>query len=76
MKTYWGSRDTAPLIPNIGIRWKWVVCFTPRSLYSQERTTGTDWIWGWVGPGAGLDAVARTENPSQCQESKLQLRNP
>jgi hypothetical protein len=26
--------------------------FTPR-----DRTPGTFWLWGWVGPRAGLDAV-------------------
>jgi hypothetical protein len=31
--------------------------FTPR-----ERAPGTHWIGGWVGPRAGLDAVAKTES--------------
>jgi len=33
VKTYWGSRGTAPLILNLGTRWRWVVSFTLRPLY-------------------------------------------
>jgi hypothetical protein len=29
MKTCWGSGDTAPCILDLGIRWRWVVSFTP-----------------------------------------------
>jgi len=32
-KAYWGSRSTAPLIRDLGTRWKWVVSFTNRPLY-------------------------------------------
>jgi len=32
-----GNRGTAPLIPNLGSRWRWVYNFTPRSLYLRER---------------------------------------
>jgi hypothetical protein len=37
MKTYWGSGDIAPCIPDLNTRWKLVVSFTPRSLYPQGR---------------------------------------
>jgi hypothetical protein len=37
--------------------------FTPR-----ERTPGTHWIGGWVGPRAGLDAVVKIKIPIPCQE--------
>jgi len=30
-----GSGDTAPRILNLGTKWRWVVSFTPRSLYSR-----------------------------------------
>ena len=30
-----GSGDMAPLIPNVGSIWRWVVSFTTRSLYPQ-----------------------------------------
>jgi hypothetical protein len=45
------------LILNLGTRWGWVVSITPRPRFTPgERTTGTHWIGGWVGPRAGLDA--------------------
>jgi len=33
MESYWGSEGIAPLIFDFGIRWRWVVSFTPRPLY-------------------------------------------
>jgi len=42
----------------MGIRWRYVVSFTPRPLYSGERATGTHWIEGCVVPRTGLEAVA------------------
>jgi len=38
MKTYWGSWGIAPHILDLGIRWRWVVSFTPRSFYSQGKS--------------------------------------
>jgi hypothetical protein len=34
----------------------------PAALYPEERTPGTHWIGGWVGPRAGLDIGARKES--------------
>jgi hypothetical protein len=31
-----------------------------------SRTSVVDWIGGWVGTRAGLDAVTRRKNPSPC----------
>jgi hypothetical protein len=31
----------------------------PTALYPRERTPGTHWTGGWVGPRAGLDTEAR-----------------
>ena len=39
MKTWRGSRVIAPLILNLGTRWRWVVDLTPRLLYRCVRTT-------------------------------------
>jgi hypothetical protein len=36
-----------------------VVSFTPLSLYSRKKSTGTHWIRGWVGPRADLDDEKR-----------------
>jgi hypothetical protein len=43
----------------------WVANFIPQSLYHR----GIHWIWGWEGPRAGLDPVAKRKNPCPCQES-------
>jgi hypothetical protein len=37
MKAYWGSENIAPRILDLGIRWRWVVSFTPRPLYPQRK---------------------------------------
>jgi len=59
MKTY-GNGGTSPHILNLGTRWKSMVSFTPRTLYPQGKTPGTDWI-GWVGPRAGRKGWRREE---------------
>jgi hypothetical protein len=38
MKTRRGSGGIAPRILDLGIRWRWVVSFTPRPLYSQGKS--------------------------------------
>jgi hypothetical protein len=40
------------------------------ALYPRERTPGTHWIGGWVGPKAGLDAGARRKI-CPCRGSNL-----
>jgi hypothetical protein len=60
----------APLILDLGTRWRWVVSFTPRPLYRQGKTPGTHWIGGWVGPRAVPDAVVKRKIPSPSRESK------
>jgi hypothetical protein len=37
MKTYWGSGSRAQRSLDLGTRWRWVVSFTPRPLYSQGK---------------------------------------
>jgi hypothetical protein len=38
MKAYWGSGFIAPRIFDLGTRWRWVVSFTPQSLYPQRKS--------------------------------------
>jgi hypothetical protein len=38
MKAYWGSGDIAPRILDLAARSIWVVSFTPRPLYPQEKS--------------------------------------
>jgi len=69
MKAYWGSGDITPLILNVGTRLRWVASFTPRPLYPRCKPPGTRWIGGWVGPRAGLEAVAKRNNPYPYRKS-------
>jgi hypothetical protein len=39
IRTYWGSGGIAPRILDLGTRWRWVVSFTPQSLYPQGKST-------------------------------------
>jgi hypothetical protein len=37
MKAHWGSGSIVPRVLDLGNRWGWVVSFTPRPLYRQEK---------------------------------------
>jgi hypothetical protein len=52
--TYGWSGGIAASHVNLGARWRWVVSFTPRLLYSKEIAPSNHLIGGWVGPSAGL----------------------
>jgi hypothetical protein len=39
MKSYWGSGGTDPRILDLSTRWRWVVSFTPRPLYYQDKNS-------------------------------------
>jgi hypothetical protein len=41
----------------------------PAALYSRERTPGTHYIGGWVGPRAGLDAEIRGKEAGYQHEN-------
>jgi hypothetical protein len=71
MRTYWGNGGIAPRILNLGTRWKWVVSFMPRPHYPRRKSPVIHWIGGWVGPRAGLGAVAKREKFHYwlCRES-------
>jgi hypothetical protein len=64
MKAYWGNGSIAPHIFDLCTICRWVVSFTPWSLYPQERVPGIHWIRGWVGLRAVLDTVVRRKIPS------------
>jgi hypothetical protein len=38
MKAYWGSGSVTPRIRDLGTIWMWVISFTPRPLYPQEKS--------------------------------------
>jgi hypothetical protein len=53
------SGCTDPRSLYLGTNWRWVVSFTPQSLYSRGRTIRTGLIEGWVGSRAGLDDMEK-----------------
>jgi hypothetical protein len=64
-----------------GIRWRWVVSFTPCSFTLGVRAPGTHWIGSWVGTRVGLDAVEKRKillcrewNPDRPARSPLLYR--
>jgi hypothetical protein len=62
------------LILNLGTKWGWVVSVTPRPRFTPgERTPGTHWTGGWVGPRAGLDAGARIQFIWENRKAKRKL---
>jgi hypothetical protein len=70
MKAPGGEEEKLLLILNLGTRWGWVVSITPRPPFTPgERTPGTHWTGGWVGPRAGLDAEARRKILYLCRGS-------
>jgi hypothetical protein len=55
----------APCLLGLGTGWRWVDGFVP-----GVGVLGAPWMRGWVGPGAGLGAVAKREKPHHfpCRE--------
>jgi len=65
----WASGGIAPRILRLGTRWKWVVGFTPRPLYSGKRAPAIQRIRGWVCPRVDLEAMAKKKRiPTPCRE--------
>jgi len=65
MKTYWGSRDIAPRILNLGAKWRLVVSFTPRPLYSRGKNTryALDRTLGGPHSRSGRDGEEKNSQP-------------
>jgi hypothetical protein len=45
-----------------------MVSFMPLLLYPQKLSPDIDWIGGWVGPIASLDAMEKRKISFPCQE--------
>jgi hypothetical protein len=50
---------------------EWSASCPGRALTPEERTLGTHWTEGWVGPRAGLDTEVRGKILCPCRGSKL-----
>jgi hypothetical protein len=48
-----------PHFLDLGTKWRSVVSFMHRPLYSPGNDPGTHWIGGWMGPRAGLNAMEK-----------------
>jgi hypothetical protein len=58
------------IILDLGTRWEWVVSVTLRPRFTPgERTPGTHWTGGWVGPRAGLDKEVKGKILCPCRGS-------
>jgi hypothetical protein len=60
-------------ILDLGIRWRWVVGFTPRPLYLRGNNPLYQFVGAWVGPEVDLYAV-ETKISWPCRESNLGRR--
>jgi hypothetical protein len=60
-----GSGDTAPLILNPGTIW--------RRVLKHHGPVGSHWVWGWLGPRAGLDVLEKTKTSFLCRVSNTGL---
>jgi hypothetical protein len=70
MKTYWGVELQlhAFLTSSLdGVEWS---ASRPGRFFPRERTPGTHWIGGYVGPRAGLDTVVTRKIP-RCSSCAL-----
>jgi hypothetical protein len=71
-----GSKCIGPSFLDLGNSWRWVVSFTPLTLYLRGRATGTHWIGGWMDPRTGVDDMekwkflTRTSTPRSGLQSQ------
>jgi hypothetical protein len=69
LKTYWGSGGIAPRILDLGIRWKWVVSFTPRPLYPRSKSPRHPLDLRLGGPPSRSGRGGEEKIPCSCRES-------
>jgi hypothetical protein len=55
----WGSGYIDPHFLDHGTCWRWVANITPQPLNPWEKSSGTRWIGGWLGPRAVLDDLEK-----------------
>ena len=61
MESYRDSRDKAPLILNVGTRWRWALNITPRPLHPPPRgyNPSTHWTGSCVGLRASMNVLEK-----------------
>jgi hypothetical protein len=70
MKAYWGVGRGTHTFLTAELDGGELSNSRPGRFTPKERNPGTHWIGSWVGPRAGLDAVAKRKIPFPCRESK------
>jgi hypothetical protein len=66
----------APLILQLGTRWRGVVSFTIPAAIPPGRNTGTHRTGGWVGSTAGLDGFREHEIYFPCLDPNPRIVQP
>jgi hypothetical protein len=74
----WVSGDIAPSFLTSALDGGEWSASRPCRFTSNERAPGNYWIWGWVGPRVGLDAVEKRKISFPCQKATpgCQARSP
>ena len=62
----WRNGYIAALLLNLGARWRWMVSFTPRSIYPCEKRAGSLWMGDWMGSTASLDIMEKRKISCHC----------
>jgi hypothetical protein len=70
-----GNRSIALLIRSLHTRGTWVVNFTPRPLYSRDKS-GTDWIGVWVDLRADMHGFGEEKIFRPCRDSNPEHSSP
>ena len=55
-------RSKAPLILNLGDRWRWLVNFKHQANLPAENNPDSHWIGGWVGSKVSLGVFGKEKN--------------
>jgi hypothetical protein len=73
MEVFWRSGGIALSSALGGGEWS---ASRPDRFTLKERTPGTHWIGGWVGPRAGLDTEVRRKIPSPYRDWNPRSSSP
>jgi hypothetical protein len=74
--TYWGNGGIAPYILNFGTRWKWVVSFTHRPLYSRDKNPPYPWDRRLGEPQRRFGPGGNEKNSHRCLCRELKTGRP
>jgi hypothetical protein len=73
VKAYWGNDGIAPLILDLGTRWRWVASFTPRPLYPQGKNAWYSLVRRLSGPQSWSGRGGEEKNSQPVPGLKPQI---